>query len=251
MTFVSRTIVEQEIARIQNDKAFQASVSNIKAGKFTRDRNDKDYNDRVVYTQELRNFIYNPAVLNIIFSDQELKEKFFRAFGYKGEVSFTIYPKCWLRDLPLLNIGKNVYFGDNILLGTNQVSPDQKTLRVGGITIGDNCIFNQGCTVGGNTTMGNDCIIGFETAMGFGNQVGEEVKIGERCTIGYFNKIGKNVTIGYKATIAHFCIIDEGVEIPEGANIPSHSHVTKNGIFNRRAKRNNVKKMNTQKSAVA
>ena len=57
MTFIKRNIVEQEIERLQNDQAFQDAVSNIKVGKFERDRANKDYNDRIVYTMELRNFL--------------------------------------------------------------------------------------------------------------------------------------------------------------------------------------------------
>lgn len=243
MTFINRDIVAQEINRIQNDSAFQKSVSNIKAGKFVRDTHNPDYNDRIIYTKELRNFLYNPAVLNVVFGEQELKEKFFRAFGYKGSVNFTIYPKCWLRDLPLLDIGENVYLGDNILLGTNQVTPDQKDLVVGTIKIGDNCIFNQGCTVGGKSSIGNDCIIGFETAMGFGNTIGDNTQLGERVTIGHCNKIGSNVTVGYMAKIGRFCIIEDGVEIGEMAEIPSYSLVTKEGIFSRRNKAGKIKVM--------
>lgn len=234
MTFINRNIVEQEIERLQNDQAFQNAVSNIKAGKFERNRANKDYNDRVVYTSELRNFLYNPAVLNIVFSDQELKEKFFRAFGYQGAVNFTIYPKCWLRDLPLLDIGENVYLGDNILLGTNQVTPDQKTLVVGSIKIGDNCIFNQGCTVGGGTTIDKDGVIGFEVAIGFKGTIGNAVKIGDRSTIGHGCRIGDNVTIGYHSKIGNFCVIEDGVEIPEMMDIPSFSLVTQKGVFSRK-----------------
>ena len=241
MTFINRSIVEQEINRIQNDSDFQKAVSNIKAGKFVRDSNDPDYNDRLVYTKELRTFLYNPAVLNLVFGEQALKEKFFRAFGYTGKVNFTIYPKCWLRDLPLLNIGENVYLADNILLGTNQVSPDQKSIVVGEIQIGDNCIFNQGCTVGGKTSIANDCIIGFESAIGFGNSIGENTKVGERVTVGHCNKVGSNVSIGYMCKIGRFCIIEDGVEIEEMTNIPSYSLVTKEGIFSRRNKATTIK----------
>lgn len=234
MLFINHQAVEQALDQLQNDEAFQAVVSNIKAGKFVRNREEKDYNDRIIYTQELRNYLYNPAVLNVIFGNQPLKEKFFRAFGYKGEVSFTIYPKCWLRDLPLLDIGKNVYLADNILLGTNQVTPDQKSLVVGKIKIGDNCIFDQGCSVGGKTTIGQDGIIGFEVAIGFKNRIGDHVKIGERSTIGHGNRIGENVTIGYMSKVGHFCIIEDGVEIDEMTEIPSYSLVTKEGVFPRR-----------------
>ena len=252
MTFINRKLVEQEINKIQNNVNFQQVVGNIKEGKFVRDVSNSDYNDRIVYTKALRSFLYNPAVLNVIFSEQELKEKFFRAFGYKGMVKFTIYPKCWLRDLPLLDIGENVYLGDNILLGSNQVTPDQKSLVVGKIKIGDNCIFNQGCTIAGKSSMGNNCIIGFETAIGFGNTIGNFTNIGERVTIGHCNKIGSNVTIGYMCRIGRFCIIEDGVNIKEMTDIPSYSLVTKQGIFSRRKKSNNIKSINKAKrNAVA
>ena len=205
--------------------------------------NGSDYKDRLVYTKTLRAFLYNPAVLNVIFGEQDLKEKFFRAFGYKGKVNFTIYPKCWLRDLPLLDIGDNVYLGDNILLGTNQVTPDQKMLIVGKIQIGDNCIFNQGCTVGGGTGIGNDCIVGFESAIGFGNSIGNNSHIGERVTIGHCTKVGSGVSIGYMCKIGRHCIIEDGVEIGEMTDIPSFSLVTKKGVFSRRKEEANIKTM--------
>ncbi len=241
MTFINRTLIEQELERLQNDSTFQDIVSNIKVGNFERDQSIKDYKDRVDYTMELRKFTYNPAVLNVIFSDQALKTKFFRTFGYKGKVNFTIYPKCWLRDLPLLDIGDNVYLGDNILLGTNQLTPDQKSLLVGKIQIGDNCIFNQGCSVAGKTTIGADGIIGFEVAIGFRNTIGRGVKIGERSTIGHGNKIGENVSIGYHSKIGHFCVIEDGVKLNEMTEIPSYSLVTSEGIYDRRKKQNTIK----------
>ena len=200
----------------------------------------------------MRTFIYNPAVLNIVFGEQKLKEKFFRAFGYSGKVKFTIYPKCWLRDLPLLDIGENVYLGDNILLGSNQVSPDQKSIVVGKIKIGDNCIFNQGCTLAGKSSMGNNCIIGFETAIGFGNTIGSDAHIGERVTIGHCNKIGNKVSIGYMSKIGRFCIIEDNVTIEEMTEIPSYSLVTKKGVFSRRKKSNNIKSLiSPEQNAVA
>ena len=111
------TIALEELNTLQ----FQAVVANIKAGTFDRTVPNKDYQDRLAYTKAFRKFIYNPAILNEIFSCPELKESFFRTFGYKGALDFTIYPKCWLRDLPLLDIGSGTYLADGILLGTNQV----------------------------------------------------------------------------------------------------------------------------------
>ena len=244
MTFINRQTIEQEIDRIQNDKSFQEIVANIKEGKFQRDQSIKDYKDRIDYTMVLRNFAYNPVVLNVIFTDQDLKTRFFRAFGYRGEVNFTIYPQCWLRDLPLLDIGKNVYLGDNILLGTNMVTPDQKALFVGKISIGNNCLFSQGCSIGGKTSIGEETKVGFEVAIGFRNTIGKCVNIGERSTIGHGNKIGDNVTIGYHSKIRHSCIIEDGVIIEEMSDIPSFSLVTKEGISSRRKNKNIIAQIN-------
>jgi len=79
-----------------NQASFQAVVANIKAGTFERNPEEKDYKDRLVYTKVFRKFIYNPAILNEILSCDILKTAFFRTFGYKGALDFTIYPNCWL-----------------------------------------------------------------------------------------------------------------------------------------------------------
>ena len=213
---------------------FQAIVANIKAGQFERNPDSKDYQDRLVYTKVFRKFIYNPAILNEIFSDASLKESFFRTFGYQGALDFTIYPNCWLRDLPLLDIGSGTYLADGILLGTNQVSTDQKVLRVGTIKIGERCVFDQQCKLGYNSVIGDDCIIGIQTAIGLKCTMGNNVKVGEATTIRHGVTIGDNVQIGAETQIGNFCIIQEGVVIPEFTRIPSFSLVTSEGIFDRK-----------------
>ena len=223
-------IALEELNRLE----FQAIVKNIKAGTFVRDPESKDYQDRLVYTKAFRKFIYNPAVLNEIFSDAELKKSFFRTFGYKGALDFTIYPKCWLRDLPLLDIGSKTYLADGILLGTNQVSTDQKVLKVGPIKIGERCVFDQDCKLGYNSKIGDDCIIGIQTSIGLRCKMGNNVKIGEATTIRHGVTIGNDVIIGSETQIGNFCIIEDGVQIPEFSRIPSFSLVTKEGIFNRK-----------------
>ena len=216
---------------------FQAVVDNMKPGTFQRDPESQDYRDRLTYTKAFRKFAYNPAILNEIFSDVELKEKFFRTFGYQGALDFTIYPNCWLRDLPMLDIGSGTYLADGILLGTNQVSTDQKVLRVGRIKIGERCVFDQQCKLGYNSRIGNDCIIGIQTAIGLKCKMGDNVKVGEATTIRHSVTIGDNVVIGAETQIGNFVIIDEGVEILEFSRIPSFSHVTSEGIVNRKTLR--------------
>jgi acetyltransferase-like isoleucine patch superfamily enzyme len=220
-----------------NEPQFQAVVANMKPGNFKRIKMSKDYNDRLVYTKAFRKFIYNPAVMNEILSDAKLKEKFFRTFGYKGSLDFTIYPNCWLRDLPMLDIGRGTYLADGILLGTNQVSTDQTVLRVGKITIGERCVFDQDCKVGYNSNIGDDCIIGIQTAIGLKCRMGNNIKIGEATTIRHGVRIGNDVVIGSETQIGNFVVIEDGVEVPEFSRIPSFSIVTSEGIVARQTMR--------------
>lgn len=234
MSFIDLSTVVLSLRELEGNATFQKAVKNIKTGKFKRDKDNPDYQDRLIYTKALRPFVYNPAVMDIIFSDEKVKAFFFRTFGYQGNLDFTIYPNSWLRDLPLLDIGKKVYLADGILLGTNQVTPDQQWICTGKITIGDNCIFDQGCSVGFNTRIGANSTIGFEVAIGLKNRIGENVKIGGRSNIAHGCRIGNNVTLSDCCRIGSFSVIEDGVELEEYTDIPAFSLVTKEGIFSRR-----------------
>lgn len=217
-----------------NQSDFTEVVKNIQPGSYPRDATNPGYKDRLAYTQELRKFVYNPAILNLVFSDVKLKKLFFRTFGYQGQLDFTIYPDCWLRDLPLIDIGEGVYLGDGIVLGTNQVSVDQKMVTVGSIKIGRNSIFDQRCAIGYGTTISTDCVVGFQVAIGLRCTIGQQVKIGGYSGIEHRVQIGDQVRIGSSSKIGSFVIIDDQVQLPEFSLIPSYSHVTKIGIVNRR-----------------
>lgn len=229
----TRENIELALAEL-NCLQFQSVVRNIKPGTFKREENTKDYSDRLIYTREFRKFIYNPAVLNILFSDLELKTKFFRTFGYRGQMDFTIYPNCWLRDLPMLDIGEGTYLADGILLGTNQVSIDQKVLKVGTIKIGSRCVFDQQCKLGYNSVIGDDCIIGIQSAIGLKCRMGNGVKVGESTTIRHGVTIGDGAILGSETQVGSFSVIEDGVILPEFSRIPSFSLVTQDGIFCRK-----------------
>ncbi len=235
MSFIDSNIINKSLRTLADNERFQQAVNNIKAGKFKRDEGNINYQDRLIYTRELRNYVYNPAILNFIFSDAETKFLFFRTFGYKGSIDFTIYPKCWLRDLPLLNIGKGTYLADGILFGTNQVTPDQQWICTGTIDIGENCIFDQGCSVGYNSKIGSQSVIGFEVAIGLKNRLGRNVRIGGRSNIAHGCQIADHVVLNDCCRVGSFTIIEEGVELAEYTDVPAFSLVTKEGIYPRRS----------------
>ena len=141
------------LEELKEDQKFIHSINSIQTGKFPRDKSNAIYSDRLYYTNKLRFFLSEIPLMNQIFSNQELKSLFFQTFGYEKSVNFTIYPNTWLRDLPLLDMGENVYLGDHLTLGTNRITPDQKDVIVAPIMIGDNTIFDQSCAIGCGSSM--------------------------------------------------------------------------------------------------
>lgn len=226
--------IRGRIEQLCADAAFQDSVHRIRPGKFRRTPESSDYAARLTYTTALREFVYNPAALNLILSNAALKAQFFRAFGYTGSLDFTIYPNCWLRDLPLLNIGEKAYLADGIVLGTNQVSTDQRFVTADVIRIGARTIFDQDCMIGYGTSIGADCVVGIRCAVGIKSAIGEGTSIGEMANIGHGCHIGSAVRIGQVCVIGNFSMIEEGVALPDQARLPSFSRVSSAGIFHRR-----------------
>lgn len=225
-----RTSLEAELKGLGESPAFQQSLEAIRPGKFRRDGSDPAYEARAEYTRCLRRFVYDPASMNEVLTRPELKELFFRTFGYRGTLDFTIYPGAWLRDLPLLDIGEKAYLGDGIVLGTNQVSPDQSELRVGPIKIGHRTLFDQACMVGQGTTIGADCQFGIRSLLGIGLTIGDQVRAGGGCGIIHLARIGDGVTLGHGVIVGQGARVDDGVTIPGGTSIPPRTHVTQRWI---------------------
>jgi len=217
------------LTELASSKQFLDCVNAIEAGKVERKPKNEVYQKRLEYTKELRVFVYDPALMNIILSTPKLKELFFRTFGYKHNLDFTIYPNCWIRDLPLLDIGEKCYLADGILLGTNRVSIDQKILRVEEIKIGVHTIFDQRCAVGPGTTIGSECIIGFHSHISAKCIIGDNVRMGEAVDIGAMTEVGDDVFIGQGSFISDFVTIEAGAEIDYHTWVPPKSHVTKAG----------------------
>ncbi|EAY25154.1 LbetaH domain-containing protein [Microscilla marina] len=237
--FISGNQIEEELLTLQANTGFTQAVAGIKTGRFKRDVNQVTYQYRVTYTQHLRNYMYDPARLNVIFSDASLQHLFFRTFGYQGNTRFTIYPNAWLRDLPLLDIGENVYFGDGILLGTNQISENQQFIKVGRIRIGKNTIFDQHCSVGLDTQIGQDVQVRFKSSIGLKCTLGNSITVGECSIVGHRAQLGDRVRLGLNTKLGNFVRVDDDVVIGDFQIIPPFSHVTRQGVFSSQPKAHN------------
>jgi carbonic anhydrase/acetyltransferase-like protein (isoleucine patch superfamily) len=231
---VDPLMIVDYLRRLSGDEEFLGSVAAIRPGRFRRDGSDPVYLARARYTRELRKFVYNPAVLDVVLGDPELKTRFFRTFGYQGSTNFTIYPSCWIRDLPLLDLGEDVYCGDGIVLGTNQISTDQQTLTVGRICIGPGTVFDQQCMVGYGSTIGARCVLGIRVMIGMKATLGDRVQVRPSTAIAHHVVLEHGAIVGNASVVGAFSVVEAGVELPDYSRVPQFTRVTRSGMVPRR-----------------
>jgi hypothetical protein len=93
--------------------------SGIIAGKFPRDLRHPVYRKRRFYGLCWTSVYYFKPLYFLCLTIPWLKWATFRLFGYRGQMDFTIYPDTWIRDLPLLELGRGAYIANRATLGTN------------------------------------------------------------------------------------------------------------------------------------
>lgn len=74
---------------------------------------------RRIYGACWTQFFYFKPVYAFALAIPALRNSIFRLFGYRGSSEIVIYPDTWIRDLPLLKIGKGSYISNRATIGTN------------------------------------------------------------------------------------------------------------------------------------
>lgn len=227
-------LAASECQRLERDETHKLAVAEIRPGRFRRDPESPPYRARLCYTANLRRFVYNPALLERVFGSRDLQEQFLKVFGYQGSTRFTVYPKCWIRDLPLLDFGDGVYLGDGIVLGTNQVSTCQQFVTVDRIAVGSGTVMDQECMIGYGSAIGRDNVVGVRVLFGARATTGARCRFAPRATVGHHCRLGDDVSVGHDTFIGSFSVVESGVEIPDYSRIPQFSHISKSGATPRR-----------------
>jgi len=199
--------------------------------KFPHDLSYPLYAMRRLYGIALCAVIYFRPVFHLLLMVRPFKTLFFRLFGYRGSMDFTVYPDTWIRDLRLLDFGKGVYIANRVTLGTNIVLSTGE-IYSDRITIGENtmighlAILGPGVSIGSQTELGVRSMIGIGTAIGNKTKIGINVRVDHRCKIGTGVKIANDVSIGFLCSIGDGVVVEEAVRIPKGTMIPSPTVIT-------------------------
>ncbi|MEM9144944.1 MAG: hypothetical protein AAGC57_02020 [Pseudomonadota bacterium] len=179
----------------------------------------------------MERFTDHAQVLQAVLDDVAMKIWFFRVFGYRGDLQFRIMPAVWIRELTLLDIGRDAHIGYGVMLGTSRILNDGDSVLLRRIAIGERCFFNQHGVVEGGASIGSDCSIGIRSTIGADSKIGDGVEIGDVVRIGEEASIGDGCRIGCGASVGAGSIVDPGVVLEDGRAVPAHHRLTFGGLF--------------------
>ncbi len=185
----------------------------IIAGKFPRVASHPIYALRRIYGTAWSQVYYFKPLYAAFLAVPWLKKLLFSIYGYRGSISFVTYPDSWIRDLPLLKIGRGVYLANRCTVGTNLCLND------GSILVGE-CYFEDESMVGHLAIFGLGCHLGKKSEIGVGTSLGIRVKIGESSQISPKSVIYHGVEIGNKAKVGACSVIGMKAKIGDGVELP-------------------------------
>ena len=193
-------------------------LSGLKEGKFNRDVSDSSYFKRRIHATPWTYLFYFKPVYYLMLSNSFLRHIGLRLFGYKGNTNFTVYPDTWLRDVPLLDIGKDAYLSNKSSIATNICLMDGRIL-VEGIKIGDSSCVGHSTLIGPGTKLGSEVELGADITSGIRVKYGDRVKVYEKCGIQHGVLIEEDAVIEGGAVLGLRTKIGKGVRIREGSHI--------------------------------
>jgi carbonic anhydrase/acetyltransferase-like protein (isoleucine patch superfamily) len=193
-------------------------VRSIKNGRLKRTLDDSNYMWRRVYSTPWTMLYYFTPVYFLVLTIAPLKKYVFRLFGYQGEVDFVVYPDTWLRDLPVLKVGKQSYLSNKSSIATNICLMDD-TILVEGIEIGQKSCVGHGTLIGPGTKMGDGVELGANITSGIRVKYGNGCKVYEICGIHHGTIIEDHAVIEAGTILGLRSRIGQGVRIREASHI--------------------------------
>jgi len=192
----------------------------IKKGKFPRQLLHPVYFLRRIYGTSWTTIYYFRPLYSVALSIPLLRKWMLLLFGYRGSHQFVLYPDTWIRDLPLLSIGKGAYLANRATIGTNLCLSDGKIFV-------DHVKVDEGSLVGHLAILGPGVKIGQSAEIGVGATVGIKTRISNTCKIGIDAMIDhgvvleEDVQVGNNSYIGLRVHVSKGIRVPPGANIPA------------------------------
>lgn len=187
-------------------------------GRFPRDLGHRVYGGRRLFGACWAGVYYNPFTYHVLLSIPPLKRIVFRLFGYRGCCSFTLYPDTWIRDLPLVSVGRGAYLSNKATISPNIATPDGRIV-VAPVAIGERALIGHGSMIAPGVAVGAEAVVGAGCAINFGAVLEDGCTVGSLTGIDQGARIGKHATIGTRNGIAARVIIGPGLHTPTNLSV--------------------------------
>jgi carbonic anhydrase/acetyltransferase-like protein (isoleucine patch superfamily) len=194
--------------------------SGIKKGKFAREAFHPVYLRRRIYGACWTQLYYFKPVYAVVLAIPVLKKLVLRLYGYTESCEFVVYPDTWIRDLPILKVGKGSYLSNRATIGTNICLSDG-SIFVDSIRVQEKGLVGHLAMLAPGSKVGAGAEIGVGVAVGIRTNVKDGASIKPSCSLNHGSIIGKGADIGTMSYIGLRCEIGDGLKIPAGANIPA------------------------------
>ncbi len=175
--------------------------ASIVPGRFPRSLDHPVYLDRRLYGLCLTAVYYCTPVYAAVLYVDPFRRYFFRLFGYRGPLDFTIHPDTWIRDLPLVSFGPGAYVANQATIGTNIVADFGRSIWVDRVEVGAGSVVGSHSLIAPGTRIGDRVEIGIRTICGLKARIRDGAVIGPDCAIGHGATVGERASVGRRAEI--------------------------------------------------
>ncbi len=195
------------------------TIRAIVPGKYPRDLGHRVYGPRRLYALCWTAIYYHAPLYHAVLAVPVLKRLTFRLFGERGGLAFQSYPGSWIRDLPLLSVGKGAYLSNKATVSPNMCLKDG-TILILPVSIGAGTLIGHLTMVAPGVEIGDDCDVGVGASVGVRARMGSRSSLGHCAQIDHQAVIGIDCEIGNRAYIGRRAVLHDGVRVPPGMVVP-------------------------------
>jgi len=204
------------------------TLRSIVEGKFPRDLGHQQYGPRRLYALCWTSLYYCGPIYHAVLAIPALRFVTLRLFGYRGSLDFQTYPDTWLRDLPLLTIGRGAYLSNKATVSPNMCLRNGKII-VSPVTIGERTMIGHLAMIAPGVSVGTDSEVGVGAGIGVNVRIGNRTTVDHEAVLDHECVVGNNCVVGNGAYVGRRAVIHDGIRIPPRAVVPAATVVATQG----------------------
>jgi len=196
--------------------------ASIVPGRYPRSLGNPIYGPRRLYALCWTALYYCGPLYHAVLAIPFAKRVVFRLFGYRGSLDFQTYPDTWLRDLPLLTIGKGAYLSNKATISPNMCLKNGKIIVLP-VNIGAGTMIGHLTMIAPGVDIGAGSEVGVGAALGINVSVGAHTLIDHEVILDHDVAIGDRCVIGTRSYVGRKAVVRSGIRLPPASVVPART----------------------------